>query len=93
MLDRPPLAVAEWLDSQPHLSIWTTSISVFEVRFGLSSMPAGRRWAKRIEAFERILADVIEQRIAHFDGLRLSGQLNWLRIAARWDGPGSSATP
>lgn len=68
MLDRPPLAVAEWLDSQPHLSIWTTSISVFEVRFGLSSMPAGRRRAKRIESFERILDDVIEQRIAHFDG-------------------------
>ena len=68
MLDRPPLAVAEWLDGQPHLSVWTTSISVFEVRFGLSSMPAGRRQAQRIETFERILTDVIEQRIAHFDG-------------------------
>jgi predicted nucleic acid-binding protein len=67
MLDRPPLAVAEWLDRQPHLSVWTTSITVFEVRFGLNSMPAGRRRAQRIETFERILANVIEQRIALFD--------------------------
>jgi predicted nucleic acid-binding protein len=68
MLDRPPLAVVGWLDRQAHLSVWTTSITVFEVRFGLNSMPAGRRRAQRIETFERILADVIEQRIVPFDG-------------------------
>jgi predicted nucleic acid-binding protein len=67
ILDRPPLAVAEWLDRQPHLSVWTTSITVFEIRFGLNSMPAGKRQAQRIAVFERILVDVIEQRFATFD--------------------------
>jgi hypothetical protein len=67
MLDRPPLAVAGWLDRHPHLSVWTTSITVFEIRFGLDSMPPGKRQAQRIALFEQILADVIEQRIALFD--------------------------
>jgi predicted nucleic acid-binding protein len=67
MLDRPPLAVVEWLDRQPHLSVWATSITVFEIRFGLNSMPAGKRQAQRIAVFERILADVIEQRFVPFD--------------------------
>jgi predicted nucleic acid-binding protein len=67
MLDRPPLAVAAWLDRQPHLSVWTTSITVFEIRFGLNSMPAGKRKAQRVVLFEKVLADVIEQRIKHFD--------------------------
>jgi toxin FitB len=67
MLDHPSTAVAEWLDRQPHLSVWTTSITVFEIHFGLNSMPAGRRQAQRIAAFERVLAKVIEQRFALFD--------------------------
>ena len=67
MLDLPPLAVVGWLDRQPHLSVWTTSVTVFEIRFGLNSMPAGKRQAKRIALFEQILSDVIEQRIAEFD--------------------------
>jgi toxin FitB len=67
MLDHPSRVVSEWLDRQPHLSVWTTSITVFEIRFGLNSLPAGRRQAQRIAAFERILAKVIEQRFAPFD--------------------------
>jgi predicted nucleic acid-binding protein len=67
MLDRPPLSVAGWLDRQPHLSVWTTSITVFEIRFGLNSMPAGKRQAQRTALFEQLLANVIERRIALFD--------------------------
>jgi predicted nucleic acid-binding protein len=67
MLDRPSIEVAAWLDHQPHLSIWTTSMTVFEIRFGLNLMPAGKRRSQRISAFERILAEVIENRVAAFD--------------------------
>jgi predicted nucleic acid-binding protein len=67
MLDQPSRVVAEWLDRQPHTSVWTTSVTAFEIRFGLNSMPAGRRQAQRIAAFERVLAKVIEQRFAPFD--------------------------
>ncbi len=67
MLEHPSLAVAEWLDHQPHLSIWTTSVTVFEIRFGLNAMPAGKRRAQRVDLFEQLIADVIEERIAPFD--------------------------
>jgi hypothetical protein len=67
MLERPNLTVARWLDHQPHLSVWTTSITVFEIRFGLSSMPAGRKRERRIAAFEQILAKIIEERFIPFD--------------------------
>jgi len=67
MEDGPPLAVVAWLDSQPRPSIWTTSITVFEIRFGLHAMPAGKRRAQRTAAFDQILAKVIEERIATFD--------------------------
>jgi predicted nucleic acid-binding protein len=43
MHDRPDLNVINWLDRQPRTSVWTTSISVFEIRFGLQTMPMGKR--------------------------------------------------
>jgi toxin FitB len=67
MLDRPPATVVGWLDRQPHLSVWIASITVFEIRFGLHSMPAGKRQTQRIAVFEKILREVIEHRIASFD--------------------------
>lgn len=67
MLDSPPLSVAAWLDRQPRRSIWITSVTVFEIRFGLNSMPAGKRQAARVASFERVLNEFIEQRIALFD--------------------------
>ena len=67
MLEKPSLTVVEWLDHQPHLSIWTTSVTVFEIRFGLNAMPSGKRRVQRVAIFEQLLADVIEERIAPFD--------------------------
>jgi predicted nucleic acid-binding protein len=67
MLERPDRVVADWLDRQPYPSIWTSSIAAFEIRFGLHAMPAGKRQTDRIAAFERILTDVIEERIVPFD--------------------------
>ncbi len=68
MLDRPPLTVAEWLDRQPRTSVWTTAITVFEIRFGLQVMATGKRRSVLIAAFERLLNEMIQQRIAYFDG-------------------------
>jgi len=67
MLARPETVVAEWLDRQPHTTIWTTSITVFEIRSGLETMPAGKQRSQRIAAFERVLSEVIEHRFATFD--------------------------
>lgn len=61
-----PLVVA-WLDSQPAESIWTTSITVFEVRFGLELLASGRRRRLLEEAFNKALEEDFEGRVVPFD--------------------------
>jgi predicted nucleic acid-binding protein len=67
MLSQPDARVVAWLNSQPALSVWTTAVTVYEIRFGLASMAAGKRRAALITSFERLLNDVIQERIASFD--------------------------
>lgn len=84
MNDPPEDRVVVWLDSQARTSIWTTSITVFEIRSGLEVMPAGKRQAKLSEVFERIL-DRLDQRIAVFDeeAARLAANLTAFRQKKR----------
>jgi predicted nucleic acid-binding protein len=67
MREIPSLAVVGWLDRQPRTSVWTTSITVFEIRCGLLAMPTGKRQGARIQAFEHLLRRAIQGRIAMFD--------------------------
>jgi predicted nucleic acid-binding protein len=67
MRPKPEERVLRWLDQQPRASIWTTSVTVFEIRFGLETMPAGKRRTAFMASFERWLAEVVEQRIAGYD--------------------------
>jgi toxin FitB len=62
----PDKHVVAWLDQQPRTSIWTTSITILEVRFGLEIMVAGKKRSALIQAFEGLL-DAIGQRVAPFD--------------------------
>jgi predicted nucleic acid-binding protein len=77
MRPQPDERVPRWLDRQPRSSIWTTSVTVFEVRFGLETMPAGKRRSFFMASFERWLAEVIQQRIAGYDeaAARLAAEL------------------
>jgi len=61
------VAVLRWLDRQPRISVWTTVITVLEIRFGLEVMPDGRRRQARGKAFERLIEDTLERRVAPFD--------------------------
>jgi predicted nucleic acid-binding protein len=63
----PDEHVIGWLDRQPRSSIWTTSVTILEVRFGLQTMPVGKRRARLLRAFETVLADKIGRRVAPFD--------------------------
>ncbi len=67
MRRRPDERVIDWLDQQPRMSVWTTSVTILEVRFGLQTMPVGKRRARLMEGFETVLADKIGRRIAPFD--------------------------
>lgn len=59
--------VVEWLDKQARTSIWTSSITILEIRYGLQILPAGKRRSALIQTFEKVLVDKIESRVAPFD--------------------------
>jgi toxin FitB len=59
----PELGVVAWLDNRPRGSIWTTSITVLEVRFGLQIIAGGEEGSGLLQAFELML-DTIDHRIA-----------------------------
>jgi toxin FitB len=67
MRERPEQAIEKWLDRQPRESIWTTSVTILEIRFGLAVMPLGRRRAGLQREFEATLDQTLERRIVPFD--------------------------
>ena len=67
MRREPEEPVVKWLDAQQAASVWITAITVMEIRFGLQTMPKGRRQDALISAFEMMLKSMIEGRIASFD--------------------------
>jgi toxin FitB len=67
MRKEPEKPVVSWLDAQPAASVWITAITVMEIRFGLQSMPKGRRQDALLRSFELMLKNMIEGRIASFD--------------------------
>jgi len=67
MRKEPEAPVVKWLDAQPAASLWITAVTLMEIRFGLLTMPKGRRQNVLISAFELMLKTMIEGRIAPFD--------------------------
>src|SRR5450755_1431282 len=66
MYQMPDKNVVAWLDRQPRTSIWTTSITILEVRFGLQIMAGGKRRSALMQAFEGVL-EKIDHRVVSFD--------------------------
>lgn len=63
----PDPAVVAWLDSQPAESIWTTSITVFEIRTGIDLLVRGRRRSQLERSFTDLLDTDLDGRIQGFD--------------------------
>lgn len=63
----PDVPVVEWLDRQAAESIWITSITLFETRFGLALLPKGRRRRTLEAAFDRLMVEDLEGRVLDFD--------------------------
>lgn len=66
MLPRPVPQVLNWLNRQPRSSIWTTSITVAEISFGLQILAHGKRRTALMSEFEGVLQDM-GHRVAAFD--------------------------
>jgi toxin FitB len=77
MQREPDSELIEWLDDLPAESIWTTAITVFEVRFGIDVLALGRRRRQLDEAFDVALAQDLGARVLPFDEIaaRVAGSL------------------
>lgn len=67
MRDEPDPSVATWLDTQPTESVWTTTITLFEVRTGLELFDPSRRRQRLEAAFEQLVAGDLDDRVLAFD--------------------------
>lgn len=67
MRPRSHLDVVAWLNDQPRSSIWTTSISLLETRYGLHLMPRGRKRDELTAGFESLLRGILAGRLLPFD--------------------------
>jgi toxin FitB len=67
MRPEPDAPVVAWLDLQPADSVWITSVTLFETRFGLAVLETGRRRKALEAAFERLLNEHLENRVLDFD--------------------------
>ncbi len=67
MRTTPEAPVVAWLDRQAAESVWITSITLFETRFGLALLPAGRRRKTLEAAFADLLNWDLENRVLDFD--------------------------
>ena len=67
MRTAPEAPVVAWLNRQPADSVWITSITLFELRFGLALLPSRRRRHALEAAFARLLGEDLENRVLNFD--------------------------
>jgi predicted nucleic acid-binding protein len=67
MQREPDPTVVAWLDDQPAESVWTTSITVFEVRTGLELLQPSRRRGELEQLFDELLAEELAGRVQSFD--------------------------
>ena len=84
----PDPKVVAWLDGQPRTSVWTTSITILEVRFGLQVMQAGKKRSALLEIFERVLTEKIERRVVPFDTLAAQHAANLMAVRQKNGRPG-----
>jgi predicted nucleic acid-binding protein len=67
MSDHTAATVASWLDRCPPDSIWITTVTIFEIRFGIETLAHGSRRRQLESGFARVLAEDIEERVLQFD--------------------------
>ena len=67
MQQQPDPVVVAWLDEQPAESIWITSITLFEARYGIALLTHGQRRATLQERFEQLMQEDLENRVLLFD--------------------------
>jgi predicted nucleic acid-binding protein len=63
----PSRVVLDWLAAQEPSAVFTTTITLAEVLYGLESLPRGKRRMLLLTAVEKMFAEEFEGRILPFD--------------------------
>lgn len=87
MRQTPNREVIEWLDRQPRTSIWTNSVTILEIRFGLQNMVTGKRRLLLMQAFETAL-EAMGNRIASFDAAAAAAGAELMAARQKRGSPG-----
>lgn len=64
---QPAFEVMAWLEAQPAQALVTTSITLAELRFGVHSMPSGKRKEHLVNAITEMLESHLLEAILPFD--------------------------
>lgn len=68
MQREPDFTVVGWLDGQSADTVWITSVTLFEARYGLKLLADGQRKALLVERLDELVQLDLANRIAVFDG-------------------------
>ena len=63
----PEVRVIEWIDAQPLETLYLSAITVAELRFGVASLPTGRRRDRLHESIETRVLPLFTGRVLAFD--------------------------
>ncbi len=86
MKPEPDACVRDWLDSQAAETLFLTSITVAELKFGVAALPRGKRKDRLIFAVDGLL-DLFAGRILAFD-VEAASRYADIAVAARTAGRG-----
>ena len=64
---RPNASVLAWMDAQPIEALYLSAITVAELRFGLATMPKGRRQSIFQDRLEQEILPALKGRVLAFD--------------------------
>jgi len=67
MTSPPDPSVLAWMNQQSSISLFTTSITIAEIYFGLRIMPEGKRHHLLREKFEQFITRGFTGRVLNFD--------------------------
>jgi predicted nucleic acid-binding protein len=59
--------VVDWMDAERASNLWTTAISLTEIRTGLLFMPSGKRREMLTNGFDHLLGSLFKGRLLPFD--------------------------
>ena len=65
--DLPDATVVRWLDRHSPESVWTTAVTIFELRLGIELLPASRKRHRLEDQFARFIHDDIQDRVLPLD--------------------------